>query len=77
MKTLHVFRSESGGYAFTPSKDENSLPRDLGPWTWWKEFRFDGQQPLIGASKSSPEIQRVIEMNGVYLELPGAEISLD
>lgn len=77
MKSLHVFRNETGGYAFTASEDEGLLPWELGPWTWWKEIEFDAQHPLIGASKTSPEIQKIIEQDGVYLEMSGPEISLN
>lgn len=74
MDEVDIYRNEAGIYGFVKAGEERSLPAVSGPWTYWKRTRFDGVRPLIGASMSSPEISRIIERNGYYLEGPTAKI---
>lgn len=68
MAELDIYRNEGGIYGFVKSGDDKSLPAVSGPWSYWKHIRFDGVTPLIGASMSSPEIARIIQREGYYLE---------
>ena len=77
MDYLFVFRSENGTYGFTSDKDVSLLPSELAPWTFWKSTRFDGETPLIGASRTSPEIKQIVQEAGYYLEGKDAELELD
>ena len=71
---VHIFRSLSGSYGFTPYADGSNLPSLVGPWVHSKSVQMEESDPPRIAF-STIEALSLIARDGFYLLNTDADLS--